>query len=112
MEWSAMLCAGRDAEGQARCSRVLAQELDDTADPSFAPAAPFIASFTGAVAAGQTLRTLMGEGAPDARAAELCERAHALLGDAALVAVRVPMGVMFQSVDTSVAWRRCARPTS
>lgn len=52
------------AEGQARCSRVLAQELDDTADPSFAPAAPFIASFTGAVAASQTLRTLMGEGHP------------------------------------------------
>jgi hypothetical protein len=53
---------GARADGQARCSRILAQELDDTADPSFAPAAPFIASFTGAVAAGLTLRTLIGQG--------------------------------------------------
>lgn len=47
--------------GLARCSRILAQELDATADPDFAPAAPFVASFTGALAAGITVRRLRGE---------------------------------------------------
>jgi hypothetical protein len=47
--------------GIARCSRILAQELDASADPNFTLAAPFVASFTGALAAGLTLRRLSGE---------------------------------------------------
>jgi hypothetical protein len=50
--------------GIARCSRILAQELDASADPDFAPAAPFVASFTGSLAAGLTMRRLSGEGEP------------------------------------------------
>jgi hypothetical protein len=50
--------------GIARCSRILAQELDASADPDFAPAAPFVASFTGALAAGLTVRRLSGEREP------------------------------------------------
>jgi hypothetical protein len=47
--------------GIARCSRILAAELDASADPDFAPAAPFVASFTGSLAAGLTVRRLRGE---------------------------------------------------
>jgi hypothetical protein len=50
--------------GVARCSRILARVLDPSADPDFAPAAPFVASFTGALAAGLTVRGLTGEGEP------------------------------------------------
>src|SRR5439155_18476652 len=50
--------------GIARCSRILARELDPSADPDFAPAAPFVASFTGALAAGLTIRRLTGEREP------------------------------------------------
>lgn len=50
--------------GIARCSRILARELDANADPDFAPAAPFVASFTGALAAGLTVRRLTGEREP------------------------------------------------
>ena len=50
--------------GIARCSRILAHELDASADPDFAPAAPFVASFTGALAAGLTVRRLSGEREP------------------------------------------------
>jgi hypothetical protein len=50
--------------GVARCSRIMAQELDASADPDFTPAAPFVASFTGALAAGITLRRLSGEREP------------------------------------------------
>jgi hypothetical protein len=50
--------------GIARCSRILAREVDPSADPDFAPAAPFVASFTGALAAGLTIRLLTGEREP------------------------------------------------
>lgn len=50
--------------GMARCSRILAQELDPTSDPAFGPAAPFVASFTGTLAAGITMRRLSGARAP------------------------------------------------